>query len=679
MLKLLRKYKKVLLITFGVLLMVTWLTTGTSSMFNTDPAKMPVAMIGKTKVTRLDADHAARELAILSAIVPNQLKAWEIKDPMHWYLLAREAEKAGLVGGGADGRKFIEDIVVSQINPQTQTGYQTLQQVAFGMIADDLRASDPLGAEAKLQDETFLQAEIGKRMQDPTFLGRATERIRNFTETSIASKVNSARFTPAEGDMIFAKYRGISRLFSSAAMAPRLSDVRAISTARRIGDSVVVDVVTIPGSRIEVPEPTEAELLAHFEKYKASDPTKDPMGIGYSLAPRIKLEWLTVSSSGVEAAIVLDPIAVNKFWQQNRSAYPGEFAVERSKVEAALRKQRLTEVMASVDRVYKAQVQSSTRRLESVGAIKRLPADWEASRPKLSDIAKAIVEGVAAAEKITIPVPSVTTLNATWTELTPEGIRQLPVIGTGALVSQRGSRFFGDLVNQMYELTPNSGVALQVGIPFDAALTTSGVDATYFSILAFKPAGPADSIEDVRARVVADVKSLKGYEKLIADGVAYQTKAAAEGLQAVAAGFPSTTNDGPIAVQAGIDVSRQRVTQFGFLPVAALDYPEFRDATMDTADKLGVSVPLDATTAPLRTYVIAVPKTRSFVVAQITRLQPLTVEAMRGFNGNVFNQLSGVEFGEQVKSIDELFGFEAMKARVGYQDIEGGSKKSASK
>ena len=102
MFKLLRKYNKLLLAIFGVLLMITFLIPQAMSQFARESGsrRATIATVGDgDRVTGEQWHQVQTELDLLQkagASIPGLGPIRDIK-PEHWYLLTREAAAAGLV------------------------------------------------------------------------------------------------------------------------------------------------------------------------------------------------------------------------------------------------------------------------------------------------------------------------------------------------------------------------------------------------------------------------------------------------------------------------------------------------------------------------------------------------------------------------------------------------------
>src|SRR5688572_1796481 len=104
MFKFLRKYNKMLLAIFGVLLMITFLIPEAFNRFSQAAGARTgtIATVGDgEKVSAMEWDRYQRELRVLDRLnngrPPTFPGLGEVKSPEHWFLLVREAEQAGVV------------------------------------------------------------------------------------------------------------------------------------------------------------------------------------------------------------------------------------------------------------------------------------------------------------------------------------------------------------------------------------------------------------------------------------------------------------------------------------------------------------------------------------------------------------------------------------------------------
>ncbi|MEE9128528.1 MAG: hypothetical protein V3T84_00795 [Phycisphaerales bacterium] len=263
MLRFLRKYNKYILAVFGTILLVTFLvgsaiTSLLSRVGQTGAEWATLGPDGDESLTALDLEQARRELRLLSAIGEPVPLYGNLDRPEHWFLLVREAQSAGLVGGAA----------VSRV---AQSG-------------------DWLAQRTQLSGE------------NPRFI------LETLTKLAGVSSVIDL-------------YIGGSP-YSQALPTSRYSDRRFKHLAQDRFHQVTAQVVVLEASAPDEPRAfTEAQLTEQMDKYAEDLPGAGEMGFGYRLPDRAKIEWLVVSADSVRAVIVdsdeLNPVALRKHWRLN--------------------------------------------------------------------------------------------------------------------------------------------------------------------------------------------------------------------------------------------------------------------------------------------------------------------------------------------------------------------------
>lgn len=111
MFKFLRRYSKWILAVGGTLLLITFLIPfafqGLGQMAATSGATWATVGEDESSVSVREYQELLREKRIVEMLPPGLIAPVDIKDVEHWYLLAREAEQAGLVGGPDDAMAFL--------------------------------------------------------------------------------------------------------------------------------------------------------------------------------------------------------------------------------------------------------------------------------------------------------------------------------------------------------------------------------------------------------------------------------------------------------------------------------------------------------------------------------------------------------------------------------------------
>lgn len=644
MLRTFRKYNKWILVVGGSLLMVTFLISGSAGQFQKDPSKQVVGTLNGDSITAGNMFLAQREFEALKMVLGESYLASignGINDSTTWFLLSHEANNAGLIGFEVDGRDWLP--VLGERKAMSK-----------------LRSADQSELMREVQRAGSFQA------FQTQYVLATTNELANALDTAGAQ----SQLSSIEMERVLAKLRGVERLMELTFGAPRLSDVRLIVEARREADQATIDAALVPASALEssVVEPTPEELATQFAKYAAVAPDVEGLGFGYLQPPRVKMAWLTLDRAGIANSIQLDPLAVNKHWQQNRSSFPGEFSVERPNVEAILRDQRADSILAEADRILKARVNQATRNLETVGSHKVLAADWDDKRPTLEALAVEVVNGIKEFSSITIPTPIITRKESTFTPV--KSLDSLDEIGTAVYTSATARLPLSRLVERVKELWPTSDLDLQTNIPFVATPLINAVgNRSYIEITDARPESAATSIDEVRDAVVRDARLAKAYERLTSELPELRVLASLRGLDAVKESIETRFPGSSITPVRQVQITRSQVS---FLAQQMND-PAFRNAVMDAADALSPTVPLDESNADARSVGVSLPRVRGVVIAQVVSREPLTKEMVRTFNQEQFISLM-INERRRLLPGEATFAKEALSTRLNFVDKEAPQK-----
>lgn len=360
---------------------------------------------------------------------------------------------------------------------------------------------------------------------------------------------------------------------------------------------------------------------------------------------------------------------------QNRTEFPGEFAAEKPKVEAKLRENKVQLVLEEADRAYRSRVKAATRKLAVSGGVKQLPEDWASTRPTMESLAQDLVVAVENATKIKMPLPAVTVRAAEFIPL--DDLRNLGPIGYAqfSIGGRQGS--FPQLVARTHELDPADSGGPQVGVPYDFPVVDSTTrDVSYFTVLDAKGESPAESLDEVRADVVRDVKLTEAYEKLKTSAPTYQALAVTDGLEGVArlfetppaAGSPPGTPATPLPIDRRVVISKMQ-NDFRF---PQLDDQGLRDAVLATLHTLGPDTRPTPENLVLRTIYHMLPSKLSLAVIQITGQRPLAVEDMRLIGDREVGALQQRELRDALtENSRSPFSYAAMKNRLMYKPAAG--------
>ena len=647
MLKWLRKYNTFILVIGGCLLMISFLVGSTlQDLTQRGIIGGKVMRVAGSKVTQEQYRQYHSQYVALTQLMDrasnNRVSGARMlqetgggENADHWVMLVREAEKGGFVGGVEDGLTFIPTL--SAFISQT--------------------AGAALGAQQAQIDQ--MTTTFQRNMEQALPLIQADVRL---TEDQIGRGL--------------ARLHGIMRMRAAYATAPRFSDARLILGVKQIVDSADADMVVFPAERFiaGVPEPTDADLQAHFDRFKGVEKNSGDFGIGYTLPPRVKLEWLALERQGISEIVTVDPVKVQEaFLRKYPSGKPPEGTTPddaRARIEGDVRKAETDRIMKAAEDAVRAELGRATGKLERDGEYRFLPADWSTKRPRMADVGAQIIVRVFETTGIRLPPPKVGIRETRWFE--ESELQSLPGIGQASLRRASLQDPFARVVLNARELsaTSRNDTGLQVGVPLTDPLTDFLGTRYFITVLDARKESPADTLDEVRADVVFNTKRLAAYEQLKGRLDALRTRAAAEGLAAIAQPEPGATGEAAsvLAIEKAT-VSKGGVSSLA--PEAAkLDHEAFREPLVAAAAKLDPMADLKTVAAEPRTVASAIDKSLRVVVSQITAVKPLTTEQFRSFQSGMTGRLARDEIGISSETSDP-FSLTSLEKRLGVEYLDG--------
>lgn len=655
MLKFIRKYQLIILAVGGSLLMVVFLLQPILTRLGPSPLKAKIASLEDgSNFNRGDIQRANVAISLLKRVNPRALgprsaggmgldTSSESNVAVHWLLLVKQAEKAGLVGEAGDGASWINDIA------QTEALIQVFTERQQGSIRSPEEEQQRL---IELQDEII---EIMNR--------------------NAALSAGTAGGTMDDVYRILAQTRGVYRLLSSIQTMPSFSDINAIKAARDMYDSVAVNAAVLDSALVvsAIPEPTQEQLQGFFDTYKSQSPADNDYRIGYTQPTRLQLGWITLDKNVFMESVVVDLVELNKIWRQDREQYPLDFSAEKIALERQYREERAIDMMIEADRIIRAQVLSVTNGLQKDNGILILPDDWESQRPRLEGIAEIVVERINEQFTVSLPTPSLTMIGDRW--LNANAIVSLP--GFGGSIYRVGSRQLPTYgLPQFFELTePNTtGLDVQVGLPLVDPASEDQLGNRYYAvILGVRGQGPADTIDDVtREQVVADYKGVEAFKlltsrtnELMAAIQSNGSLAPAIDLAMALSGDPLTA-DRPGVIR-NILVRRDSIDRgaLALFVEPSLNTDEFRDAVLESAAGLEPLLSPESVAANPIPVVVSLPASRSVAVSLVIAPRPVTIERFRSVARSVVSSAAQGELVDAGMVDSDPFSFEALSVRYG--------------
>ena len=674
MLKFIRKYQLFILVVGGSLLMVVFLLQPVLTRLSPDPRKSTVAKLADgTTFNGFDYQRASFDLAVLKRVYSRVFAPFEQgglgldqgaeeNTELHWLLLSKQANDAGLVGDAGEGRTWLP------ILAQREAGALIQQQMQEGLITSQEQAIQAM-SEMTLQIENGLARNVAL----------ATGMLRGMTEDDVYRTLAYAR--------------GIQRLYGVFSSMPAFSDIGAIHAAKDRYDTIAVDAVLIKGELFadSIPEPTDDQLQAFFDLYKGDSPSDNDFSIGYTQPARVKLGWLTLNKQVIESSIVIDRIELNKLWRtdhqlpEDQRKYPGDFAGERLNIENEYRANRALDIMVEADKILRSQVLQATRGLSKDGDLFILPEDWDTNRPTLEGLAQSVVTGLRDQLGINAPLPTIDIRTDRW--LNSFDISSLQ--GFGASAFRVGSRQLPAYsIPQVFDSEEAQAlVTIQPRVPMvDPASEDLEGNRYYAIIYDLNEAGPADSIDDVgREKVLADYRTVKGYELLASNLEGMRTAAQSTGDLAPAITAALALGDGNITrpgVARNLLVGTQGIAR-GRLASSVepgLNTPAFRDAVTQAAAGLDQLTPPDTVAQSPILIAVELPSAKGVGLAKVIAPRPMTQEDYAGNLNRILNTESNSQIRDamlesnaspfSLSSISDRYGYERVKKRKGDEEAD---------
>lgn len=621
MLKIFRKNKRiaqVVLVAGSVLLLVSWLVADGSAQLLQDVlagTSTHARTADGTTVSAAEAERMRREVRAASLVGSQALTVLgATEDPVHWYLLSREAQEAGLVGGVGDGRARLADIAAANNVPEAQL--------------------------------------LGGLMRE-------------------------SRLSSSEVLETLAKVNGIERMLGLVLNSgARLSDPRMRQASARLqlgttGDVVVLDAATVnlPG----IPDPTDEALQAQLDAYGSAPADPSGKSFGYRMPDRLKIEWLRIPSASIAAAVeksdAVSGVELRKYWLENRAEFETAEAlaaqaptfesmrdVVRARVVAKLIDQRRAEIA----KFMADEMAMALRGFPQRNGYYELP-EGAASRPGLT--IASISELVQ--KRFGIAAPEAGSVTDRWIE--PREIDSIEGLGT-ATTDRFGATpvTASQLAASVKEFGGKPTMVAQRGVPSPVLKTADG-DLFVFTVTEADASRAPANVAEVRDALARDVRRMAAFDRLVAMESEIAALAGTAGLDAVASTYGAKV-DPFVEVRAADPM----FLQFGMrmpsaLPVIGADQ-EIADTLADKAFALPPQTDLTSLPPADRTFVIGAPGRLSMLVVRIDSLKQMN-------EGDLARLMANDRFRSSLalQDVDEsalkMFSRDAMVERYGYQQV----------
>lgn len=479
MMKFFRKYNKQLLAFFMALLMIVFIAgSALEGLLRPDPN----FEIGKSKlgsITAKDQRRATEETELLARMGQDWQRPLfsenEPLTPSDWILLSREAERMGVV----------PDKAVIETSPSFASQFQAIRTVAHHM---KVKPDEVIAALARLQ---------------------------SIRQTAL-TMANAA--TPSEAEIIAAGRDSLERVKVRAVVLPAEAFVDSNATF------------------------TDAQIKEQFEKYRERERGQG-LEFGYYRQPAIKVQYIKIDRDAIAGQIKIanEERRAKAYYEQHREKDPifrrksedmrvydveigppaptptlyvdWEQAAETAKTE--LRKEMASEnVQRIVDWLIPTMTEAWMGLTPAETGYKTAPTDV-AQADYYAKLVERMPPGLRFPDTVTIHTTEFfTQADATKVpELGPLSVRS----GQSLMARSFGSVVFNN--EKIVEKIPdnersNSSDYLALHQTGTIPLSDGKSGNVYvFRVVDFRPGGPAESVDQVREEVIADLRLMQGFEK----------------------------------------------------------------------------------------------------------------------------------------------------------------------
>ncbi len=623
MFKFLRKYNKMLLSVFGVLLMITFLIPQAFNEFSKRAAETSgtVATVGNDEsISSAEWHQFQQEVDLIEKLIrigamQQMPGVGQIKNPEQWYLLVREAKAAG---------------VVPVFEPRDASDPSMQQLMAITGVRDP-------GAIRRTQEHYMGVAQL----LDLYMTGDLYSDLRLRSEAERLMHGVTAR---------------------TVVLQPDPADSSIEPTAEQIEEQMKKYADKLPG---------EGE---HGFGYRLPNRVK----IEWLTIPAQTIRTLTENSPA------MDRVEQYRHWKKNPQGsfppYPAEGA--GAEIPDAVRNDLLNQLVSKqTDEIIK--FATNTLSLARRGVPEKdgylvLPENWETTHKTLPQLAEDL------RKHFTIELPTYEARGDRWLNI--DELASLPGIG-GATTDKVSNTpvNLAALVPAAKEFGANSTIVIQEGVAGPPLRDAAG-SLYIFRIIDTDTTRQPASVDEVREQVVKDLKRQAEYDRLKESLTAIESEARTKGLVEIALAHDTIVQASrPISLWNEQYVNM--MAQYGIpltprpseLPIIGAD----KDTVQAIIDRAFSDIPegVPAAEVPVdkRIFAVASDNKLSLVVVEVMSQQPLTREGFdRLVNSGAIQQMVSLEDADERRSVDKAFSLDALVKRNNFK-FESRSEESDSK
>lgn len=392
----------------------------------------------------------------------------------------------------------------------------------------------PLGTPLEVVDWVLLTREAASLGSGPNVAAAKSA----FAELSLDDRARQLRAKPSDILTAIAELNSIQQTALAVAGSTAISETAVQAAARDALETAKAEFVLLPAKAFfdDSLNFSEDEMKAHFEKYK-SGVAGEGLNFGYFIEPGLKVDFVEISRDKLaeEVKVVNLDRRAHEYYDERKASDP-QFKLSaevlgspdvfgpprdpylsweeaRPMAEATVRKQRADQAVTDLaNRILQtANEDWADAPREATGY--KTPPD----KVKRPDYFEEVLKRLP-------PSKATIVWRSNW--FTDKDASSVSVIGTTLYMSERGApRPFRELafktqavVSDVASLAKNEGInandytAMYQVNPYVLKNRMTG-NAYVFRVMESRPGRPAESIDEVRDRVVADMRTLRAFER----------------------------------------------------------------------------------------------------------------------------------------------------------------------
>lgn len=616
MMKFFRKYNRQLLAVFMALLLIVWLGgSALTSMLSAKPEEFVRARSRLGDIREIDYQIAEFETERLRNVGLNWQQPWigdpaavhEPLDVIDWILLTREARQWGMEARQVEVDQFMG---------------------ALGLTPDHLH-------------------QLANRMD-----------------------VNVERIYAAIGN-----YIGVWRTLRLTVGRTGVSEAKVRGAAQDEGEKIQIRAIPVRGgSYLDTAETfTEEEILAHFEKYRGQKPVSGVV-FGYSLPPQVRVQYFRVDPLEASKHLRMREATLDdrarEYWRLNRQTdtfrrpVPVEpesgpatdpFAAPFYETYEEAREVALTQVRYDLA---KSEVVNIANWL-----MEQVHDPWFGLTAGSDGykVASPEVMGEGYYESVKARLPANLTFGNAVEVLTSDFV----TVDTVAGLLDIGNSF-REVANRRIHFRNVAGLVQGIeSIPTDTNEDTSLYlalgqsspmvmfnargQAFIYRILAVKPAGPADGLDLIRAKVLEDMHLLKGFERAREAAEKVLMNAQAMGLESTYALMKDELDATPYPTQLHTPLPFGRVKQGSAGRRGDHRLKDLGAIGVISEDFVERCFALEGDPNPFKVEMIEVATGAKFVIVEFVERIPVRIDTYMGQRPQVVRNFNESEVGESLR------------------------------